>query len=257
MEGRLARDDAGGDSKGLIPTRASLLRRLVNLGDHVSWCAFYDTYWKLIYRTAERSGLTHDEAQDVVQETMISVAHHIAEFRYSPEKGSFKGWLLSLTHWRILDQLRKRHRRRHETTLESDSSEEDPHRDLPFANAELEALWDAEWKCAMLRAAVERVKRKVNLRHFQIFELLTLQNWTVSRVAKTLRVKQGHVYLARFLVHRKLKKEIEELERQPFSLGGGPVSSKTQCEFAESSIASLLRIAWTIAGSTGMTSSVK
>jgi len=74
-----------------------------------------------------------------------------------------------------------------ETTLEIDQRGR-AHGDLPFADAELEALWMLSGICDA-EAAVERVKRKVNLRHsdFRVADIAAL---TVSRV-QNLRVNQG------------------------------------------------------------------
>src|SRR6267142_3978422 len=91
-----------------ILTRATLLARLGNLQDQASWQEFFDIYWRLIYGVARQAGMTDVEAQDVVQETMVSVAKHMPTFKYDPAIGSFKAWLLNLTRWRIADQLRKR-----------------------------------------------------------------------------------------------------------------------------------------------------
>ena len=63
-----------------IPTRYSLLSRLQDREDQDSWKDFFDTYWRLIYSFAIKSGLTDAEAQDVVQETVISVAQDIQKF---------------------------------------------------------------------------------------------------------------------------------------------------------------------------------
>ena len=95
-------------SDELIPTRASLIARLKDWQDQSSWQEFFDTYWKLIYGVARKTGMTDAEAQDVVQETMTSVAKHMPGFEYNPAVGSFKGWLLQMTRWRIIDQARKR-----------------------------------------------------------------------------------------------------------------------------------------------------
>ena len=65
-------------------TRQSLLERLCDLRDDDSWREFYRTYWKLIYRAATSAGLSSEEAEDVVQETMISVARRMETFRYEP-----------------------------------------------------------------------------------------------------------------------------------------------------------------------------
>src|SRR5262245_33909640 len=93
-----------------IPTRHSLLARMKDWEDQKSWQDFFDIYWKLIYSVAIQLGLTHSEAQEVVQETFLSVAKNIGEFKRDPALGSFKSWLLVITRRRIADQFRKRPR---------------------------------------------------------------------------------------------------------------------------------------------------
>src|SRR5271170_4723 len=84
----------------LIPTRQSLLTRLKNWNDEEGWKDFFETYWRLIYNAAMKAGLSDAEAQDVVQETVISVFKSTPNFAYDKTLGSFKGWLLQLTRWR-------------------------------------------------------------------------------------------------------------------------------------------------------------
>ena len=96
------------DSEDFLPTRQSLLERLKNLEDQTSWQTFFDRYWKLIYSVARKSGLSDAEAQDVVQETIISTSKSLREGRYDSKQGSFKQWLMKLTRWRIADQFRRR-----------------------------------------------------------------------------------------------------------------------------------------------------
>src|SRR5207244_11129862 len=98
------------DTDELRPTRWTLIERLKNWDDQESWRQFFDTYWKLIYGVAIKSGLTHPEAQDAVQETVMSVCKNMPNFKANRAFGSFKAWLLNLTRWRIIDQLRKRPR---------------------------------------------------------------------------------------------------------------------------------------------------
>ena len=57
-----------------LPTRGSLLDRLRDWEDQAGWRDFFDTYWKFIYGAAVRSGLSDHEAEEVVQETVVSVA---------------------------------------------------------------------------------------------------------------------------------------------------------------------------------------
>ena len=88
-------------------TRMSLIERLADWEDQRTWDEFYQTYWRLIYSVSTKSGLSHDEAFDVVQETVLSVAKQWKKGqKYDPDKGSFKTWLMNITRWRIADQFR-------------------------------------------------------------------------------------------------------------------------------------------------------
>src|SRR6266478_8450753 len=93
-----------------LRTRRSLLSRLKNWDDQESWRDFFNTYWKLIYGAAIKAGLTHAEAEEAVQETVITVTKKIKDLKYDPALGSFKDWLLNTTRWKINDQFRKRQR---------------------------------------------------------------------------------------------------------------------------------------------------
>ena len=87
-------------------TRKSLIARLENWEDQRTWDEFYRTYWRLIYSVALKAGLREDEAWDVVQETILSIAKQSRKNIYKPEQGSFKLWLWNMTRWRINDQFR-------------------------------------------------------------------------------------------------------------------------------------------------------
>jgi RNA polymerase sigma-70 factor (ECF subfamily) len=201
-----------------IPTRYSLLSRLQNWDDWESWKDFFDTYWRLIYSVAIRSGLTETEAQDVVQETLISVAKDIQKFRRDRQRGSFKGWLRNVTRWRVADQLRKRTRAElRATTPDADhpeAAESDDAADPAVSG--LEAAWDDEWQANLLSAAMERVKRRVKEEHYQIFDLHVLKGWSASKVAEVLGVSTGRIYLAKHRVGTLIKKELRLLESKEY-----------------------------------------
>ena len=200
----------------LIPTRDSLLSRLKDWRDDASWREFYNTYWKLVHGVAIKSGLTPQEAEEVVQETLITVARRIPEFRYDPAVCSFKTWLLNLTRWRIVDQIRKR--RVH--TAPSNSPRHDCRRTATIdqapdpATQNLDAVWDAEWEQQLLDAAIQRVKQKVNPEHYQIFHLSVFKEWPVQKIARELDTSAAQVYLAKHRVGALLKKEVRAIEKR-------------------------------------------
>jgi RNA polymerase sigma factor (sigma-70 family) len=201
----------------LIRTRTTLIKRLKNWQDQASWQDFFDTYWKLIYGVAVKSGLTGTEAQDVVQETMFSVAKHMPNFKYDRKAGSFKTWLLNMTRWRITDQFRKRDPVCRGYSPSQDNSnptttyalDNIPER----TNLDLEAMWEAEWKEALLEAATAKVKRNFNPEHYQIFDLYVNKDWAPDRIAKTFGIAVGHVYLTKHRVSEGIKEEVERLKK--------------------------------------------
>jgi RNA polymerase sigma factor (sigma-70 family) len=198
-----------------IPTRYSLLSRLQNWDDWESWKEFFDTYWHLIYSVAIRSGLTETEAQDVVQETLISVAKNIQKFRRDRQLGSFKGWLRNLTRWRIADQLRKRPGAEWRATT-AEAGELAAAEIADPTGSGLEAAWDDEWQANLLSAAMERVKRRVKEEHYQMFDLYVVKGWPVAKVAEVLGVGAGRIYLAKHRVAALIKKEMRLLENKEY-----------------------------------------
>ena len=202
------------DNNDFIPTRQSLLSRLKDWNDQENWKVFFDTYWRLIYNAAVRAGLTDAEAQDVVQETVISVLKSMPEFKYDVQKGSFKSWLLRLTSWRITDQLRKRQRgvnyQKHEPRTSTRTATVE--RVTDPASPQIEAKWDEEWEKNLMDAAIERVKRKVDAKHYQVFDLYVFKQWPVTKVARMLKVNAGKVYLIKHRIGGLIKKEVAYLQ---------------------------------------------
>ena len=199
--------------KELIPTRQTLLSRLKDRNDQESWRDFVDTYGDLIYNAAMKAGLNDAESQDVVQETVISVLKTIGDFQYDPEKASFKGWLVGLTKWRIVDQIRKR-----QPKIEHQAIPLDRSRDTATAEgvaepgtSEFERIWDEEWEDNLRGAAIRRVKKKVEPRHYQLFDLHAMQGWPVIKVARIMKVNPGQVYLVKHRVGGLIKKEMAYL----------------------------------------------
>src|SRR5881227_226724 len=142
-------------SGSLLATRRSLVDRLGDWDDQRRWQQFFDTYWKLIYAAARKAGLTEVEAQEVVQETVITVAKNIGKLRYDPAIGSFKGWLLQITRWRIADQFRKRESGNAKSPRSPDDRLTATIERVPDSRiADFDAVWEASWKENLFEAAI-------------------------------------------------------------------------------------------------------
>jgi hypothetical protein len=81
--------------------------------------------------------------------------------------------------------------------------------------SDLEALWDREWEKNLMDAATERVKRRINAEHYQIFHLLMIKRETPAKVADLLKVSKARLALVKHRVARLVRKEIAHLKQQP------------------------------------------
>lgn len=205
--------------KSLLHTRHSLLKRLADWEDRDGWEQFYAAYWRVIHAFAMRSGLSEPEAFDVVQETVVDVAQQVRQGKYDPKAGKFRSWLFRLVRWRVTDIFRERGRFSAMERKISPLREEDPNRTATveqIPDNAAGAAWEQDWDHAALATAVERVRGKVNPKHFQIFECSVLRGWNAARVSRELGVNAAQVYLARHRVGALVRKEVDALERPQF-----------------------------------------
>lgn len=214
----------GANDPATIPTRQSLLERLKDLGNQEDWRRFFDTYWRLIHAAAVKAGLTETEAEEVVQEVMIAAAKKLPEFVYQPGKDSLKGWLLAVTRWKVNDQYRKRRHGRagaepvslagggHGRAGADETGRTATIERVPDpAPPELDVHWEEEWHTNLLRAALDRVKGRVDPAHYEIYHLAAVRGLSSRDTAKALGVSVAHVYLVKHRVGRLLRAEVERL----------------------------------------------
>jgi len=215
------------ESEGLIQTRSSLIGRLRHWDDSLTWSEFFETYWRFMYRCAIKAGLSDQEAQEVVQGTMITVAKKMraGTYRHDSKVATFRTWLWRIVQFHILQQRRLQGRSQRFVAIESASTDEDGDSEFDqmagFAGS-LEEDWDMEWLQNFLNAAADRVKRQVNPVHYQIFSYRVIQGHSVAETARALRTNVAQVYLVTHRVAKALRHEFERLREIPPTLFVAP-----------------------------------
>ncbi len=195
-----------------LPTRSSLLSRLRHASDNAAWQAFSDNYGRLIYQVCLRTGLQRQEAEEVVQETMIAVARQMPRFDYDRGRGSFKGWLAVVTRNHIADFLERKTREAARRV------------DLPglkgdaFAARQgatlVDEIWESEWRQHLLDLALRNLRKQLPARSVQIFHMSVVDGWEAEKIAGALQISRAQVYLARHRASRLVKREIERLQNE-------------------------------------------
>ena len=193
-------------------TRTSLITRLAAGGDEAGWQLFFDIYWKLIYLFALKSGLSSAEAEDVSLETIAEAARTIGA--YSKAKGTFRTWLFKLTRWRIRDEFRKRKRLYPKGFEDVASDFAKGSEEIPDPTSELEERWNSEFEMNLLEQAIDRVKRQVDSKRFQIFDLNVRKQWPAARIARLLKVSRARIYVEKHRIGLLIQKELVRLRKK-------------------------------------------
>src|SRR3974390_2464094 len=100
-------------------TRASLLVRLREGHDADAWQEFVRLYAPVVYGYARKRGLQDADAADLMQDVLRSVAGAATRLAYDPRRGSFRGWLFTVTRNKIFNFLDAR---RHQVRASGDSA---------------------------------------------------------------------------------------------------------------------------------------
>ena len=197
----------------LLETRSSLINRLKATINGESWEVFFNTYWELIFSVARRAGLSEDDSQDIVQETILKVHKSLDRFQYNRERGSFKGWLRTITRSRLNEHFKKQQRQ--PQTQQPREDEDNPVANLADPQGpELERIWSEEWSRSLIQRSLAFLKQQVSLKQYQIFKCHCIDEWTVKEVCGALNVNAAQVYMAKKRVGKIFAAKLERLKQE-------------------------------------------
>jgi RNA polymerase sigma factor (sigma-70 family) len=199
-----------------LATRTTLISRLRDWEDESSWSHFLDTYGPVVFGVALKSGLTPEDAEEVVQDTVIAIAKHVRQFRYDRSKGSFKAWILAVARSKMVDRWRKAQRQpaRAEPAASFDSETTFIER-LPDASAIApDQLWEEEWKKNLVASSQQRLKETANPKHFQVFDCLVNKGWAPAVVADKFNIHVDQIYVIKQRMTAQLKEEVDRLRAE-------------------------------------------
>jgi len=189
-------------------TRPSLLVRLRDAADREAWGEFVALYAPLVYTLARKRDLQDADAANVAQEVLLKVSVAIKEFEYDPNRGTFRGWFLTLARNGLHDFLARRNR---QCLGSGDSATLALLEELP-SQAEEEALWEREYEQRVFAWAVERVRPQFKGPTWQAFWQTAVEGKSGEEAARALGMTVGAVYVAKCRVQARLRAEIQEVE---------------------------------------------
>jgi len=178
-------------------TRASLLIRVRDPGDHLAWAEFQRRYGPMI-----RGWCRHwfpRETEDKVQDVYCKLVDRLRTFEYDPARGRFRGWLKTLTN-RLMSDLK--------TIASTAVPDDDTCLDQAEARRDLYERLAAEYDLELLEIAKDQVRGRVLARTWSAYVETTERGRKAAEVARELGMTVGAVYQARYNVITDLKREI-------------------------------------------------
>jgi RNA polymerase sigma factor (sigma-70 family) len=155
------------------------LLALVARGDRDAFARLYDLYAAPAYSLALRVVRDRDLAADVVQDAFLAIWNQASKFDSS--RGQPSTWILTVTHHKAVDIVRREERRRAEAIDEA--------REMPDASAPVE---EQAWQ-GVAREQVRAAMSKLPDPHREVIELAYFAGYTQSQLAERLAVPIGTV----------------------------------------------------------------
>jgi RNA polymerase sigma-70 factor (ECF subfamily) len=177
------------------------LLALTARGDREAFSRLYDMYSTVAYSLAVRIVRDRDLAADVVQDAFVTVWNQAATFTAS--RGQPSSWILTLTHHKAVDMVRREQRRRTEP-LEGAGEIADS------APAVEEAAWQG-----VAREQVREAMQKLPDPHREVLELAYFAGFSQSELAERLSLPIGTVKSRTFAAMTTLRQLLSESGLNP------------------------------------------
>ena len=191
-------------------TRASLLLRIRDASDARAWDEFAEMYREIIFRMARSRGLQDADADDLVQQVMVSISTAIERFEQDPDRGSFRGWLTTIARRAIINALTRG--RQYRGVGGTDFVE--LVRQEPAADVVTQTL-SLDYRRETFRVVAEKVRKEVDEKTWQAFHQTVVLQQPVDEVARRMGRSVGSIHTARSRVMKRLRDHVAAMQNEP------------------------------------------
>ncbi len=191
-------------------TRGSLLIRLRDAQNHAAWREFVELYQPVIYRLCRRKGVRHNDAEDLVQQVLVSVAKAVDRFDAASEKGTFRGWIYRISHNVIVNFLSRDLPKNKTASANEATAWQDAL--VQTAAKDNSSLVRMEVRRQLFREAAGRAREEFEESTFRAFWLTAVEDLPIEEAAKKLNKSTGAIYAARSRVLKRLREIVQEME---------------------------------------------
>lgn len=196
-------------------TRVTLLNRIRDTADSEAWGEFARLYGPVVYGFARKRGLQDADAADLVQDVLRSVARNAHRIEYDPKRGTFRGWLYTVTRNKVYNFLSANKNR---PKAGGDAASAERLEQVADKPDEAEAEWELEYQRRLSARAMDRVKHEFQQNTWKAFWGTAVEGRAAADVGNELNMTSGAVYVAKSRVLARLRDEVQQLmaEAEPW-----------------------------------------
>jgi RNA polymerase sigma-70 factor (ECF subfamily) len=190
-------------------TQAALLAAIKTPENRQAWDEFIAIYRPAIYRMARQRGLQDADAQDVTQDILVRVTNAIGQYEQQPGT-KFRHWLRRVAKNAILTAFTQSPK----DFATGGSGGADLLARQSDSSPELEQQLETEFRRELYLRAAATVRSDVNAETWRAFELTVVEGLACEDAAAVLGKSVGMVYASRSRIVKRLREQIEQLERE-------------------------------------------
>lgn len=185
-------------------TSISLLDRARGDAQSDSWERLAKIYSPLLRRWIGRFEVQTSDADDLVQEVLLAIAHELPEFEHSGRTGAFRSWIRTILTHRLQNYWRSR---KYRPAVKGGASILEQLHELEDVNSGASRMWDAEHDRHVLSKLLTLLRPRFQENTWQAFESQMLDGQPADVVAESLGMPIHSVYVAKSRVLNAMRTE--------------------------------------------------
>ncbi len=175
---------------------ADQLARVAATKDRQAFAELFDHFAPRVKSFMMRKGATAEQAEDLVQETMIAVWSKAA--LYAPDRGSVATWIFTIARNLRIDRLRREKSNQFTDLDDYDAPSDDPAQDETLRRIQEDG-------------AVAKALAQIPAEQRELLILSYVEDMPQSEIAARLQIPLGTVKSRMRLAYRRMKKMLETL----------------------------------------------
>jgi RNA polymerase sigma-70 factor (ECF subfamily) len=185
-------------------TSLSLLDRARGNGNDEAWRHLVGTYSPLLRAWLLRFDVAPADADDLVQEVLVTVLRELAQFKHSGRAGAFRSWLRTILVYRLRDFWRSRNYR---PAAAGGSTWLEQLQELEDESSDASREWNLEHDRHVMARLLESVRPRFEPKTWEAFRRQMFDGQRADTVAAELGMSLNSVYVARSRVLSTLRRE--------------------------------------------------